>query len=140
MSFERYICPVLWRGDIEKQSATRPAQNQSPNGNTPQQEKRAPGFIIINYLSKFSPSTATVCEPLEKLTSNKAVWTWNTSYQDIYDKTKSLIKANACMKFYDDTKPLYLETEIGIGLDAALLQTRDGTSCPKESAPDNTIL
>ena len=31
------------------------------------------------------------------------------------------------MKFYDETKPLYLETEASeIGLGATLLQTRDG--------------
>ena len=65
----------------------------------------------------------------------------NASYQDNYEKAKSLIKDNACMKFYDEIKPLYLVTDAsGIGLSAALLQTRDGMSCPKESAPDKTIL
>ena len=45
------------------------------------------------------------------------------------------------MKFYDDTKPLYLKTDAsGIGLGAALLQLRDNTNCPKDIAPDNTIL
>ena len=33
-----------------------------------------------------------------------------------------------CMKFYDDTTPLYLETHA------------PGTNCPKDTAPDNTIL
>ena len=34
------------------------------------------------------------------------------------------------MKFYDDTKPLYLETDAsGIGLEAALLQLRDNMGC-----------
>ena len=66
---------------------------------------------------------------------------WNASYQDIFDRTKSSIKADACKKFYDETKPLYLETDASrIGLSAALLQTRDGTSFPKDSAPYNTIL
>ena len=83
----------------------------------------------------------TVCEPLQKLTSSKAVWTQNASYQDIYDKTKTLIKTNAYMISYNETKPLYLETDAsGIRLSAALLQTRDGTSCSKDSALDNTIL
>ena len=45
------------------------------------------------------------------------------------------------MKFYDDTKLLYLETDAsGIGLRAALLQLCDNTACQKDTAPDNTIL
>ena len=46
-----------------------------------------------------------------------------------------------CMKFYDDTKPLYFKTDAsGIGLGAALLQLRDNMNCPKDTVPDNTIL
>ena len=42
---------------------------------------------------------------------------------------------------YDDTKLLYLKTDAsGIGLGAALLQLRDNMNCPKDIAPDNTIL
>ena len=48
-----------------------------------------------------------VCEPLRKLTSSKTTWTWNASYQQLFDKAKSLIKVEMCMKFYDDTKPLH---------------------------------
>ena len=37
------------------------------------------------------------------------------------------------MKFHDETKPLYLETDASqIGLGAALLQTRHGTTCIKK--------
>ena len=138
-----YICPILWRGDIEKWSTARPPKNQIPHGNaTANKEKELQAFLgIINYLCKFSPTTETVCEPLQKLTLNRAVLMWNASYQSIYDKTKSLIKTNACMKFKDETKPLYLETDAsGIGLSTTLLQTRDGMTCPKGSDPDNTIL
>ena len=43
-------------------------------------------------------------------------------------------------KFYDETKPLYLEIDASrIELGAALLQTRDGMTCQKDSAPDNNI-
>ena len=45
------------------------------------------------------------------------------------------------MKFYGDTKPLYLETGAsGVGLGAALLQTQEGTTCQKGTVLDNTIL
>ena len=45
------------------------------------------------------------------------------------------------MKFYNDTKPLYLETDVSIiGLGAVLLQLCKGTMCQKDMAPDNTVL
>ena len=96
---------------------------------------------IINYLNKFSPSTASMCDPLWKLTSSSVVWMWNASYQTLYNKTKSLIKDDICMKLYDKTKPLYLETDAsGIGLGVTLLQMRDGATCPKDITPNKTIL
>ena len=61
---------------------------------------------IINYLGKFSPMTANKCEPLQKLMSNKTLWTWNASYQNLLDKVKLVIKDKVCM-FYDETRPLY---------------------------------
>ena len=46
-----------------------------------------------------------------------------------------------CMKFYDDNKMLYLETDaFRIGLGTALLQLRDNTACQTHMVPDNTIL
>ena len=47
-----------------------------------------------------------VCKPLRKLMSSKAMWTWDASYQQWFEKTKLLIKAEMCMKVYDDIKPL----------------------------------
>ena len=73
--------------------------------------------------------------------SSKATWTWNASYQQLFDKAKSITKVEMCMKFYEDTKPLYLETDAsGINLGAALLQLRNNINCPKDTAPDNTNL
>ena len=91
----------------------------------PNNKKELQAFLgIINYLGKVSPGTADVCDPLCKLISRKAIWTWNAYYQALFNKAKLLIKSDMCMKFYDDTKPLYLETAVSsIGLGAALLQT-----------------
>ena len=45
------------------------------------------------------------------------------------------------MKFYDDTKLLYLETDASrVGLGAALLQMQEGMTCQKDVVPDNTTL
>ena len=45
------------------------------------------------------------------------------------------------MKFYDDTKLLYLETDAsGVGLGTALLQLHNNKTCQKGMAPGNIIL
>ena len=82
-----------------------------------------------------------VCESLRKMTSAKAEWMWNTTYQNIFDKAKAIIKEDACMRFYDKTKPLYIETDAsGVGSGAAPLQARDKMSCHRDELPDNIIL
>ena len=108
----------------------------------PNNKRELQAFLgIINYLGKFCPCMVEVCDPLQKLTLSKAAWTWNASYQQLFAKAKSLIKADICMKFYSDTKLLYLETDAsGVGLEAALLQLHDNTTCQKDILPDNKIL
>ena len=69
------------------------------------------------------------------------MWRWKASYQQLFDKAKSLIKAEVCIKFFDDTKLLYLETDAsGVGLAAAILQLCNDTTCQRDMAPDNTSL
>ena len=43
---------------------------------------------ILNCLSKISPFIVEVCEPLWCLTILKTDWTWNSSYQRLFDKVK----------------------------------------------------
>ena len=96
---------------------------------------------IINYVGKFFPSIRDVFESLRKLTSAKTEWTWNATYQNMFDKAKAIIKEDACMKFHDETKLLYIETDAsGVGLGAALVQTRSNTSCPRDEVLDISIL
>ena len=45
------------------------------------------------------------------------------------------------MKFYDETKALYMARDVsGVRQEAALLQTRSNTRSHKDEAPDNSIL
>ena len=80
---------------------------------TPQKSKKElQAFLgIINYLGKICHSTVDTSEPLRKLTSFKTKWTWNATYQKIFNKTKAIIKEDACMKFHDKTKSLYIEMD-----------------------------
>ena len=85
--------------------------------------------------------TAKVCRPLWKLTLVKTEWPWNSMYEELYDKAKNIIKQDACMKFYDASKPLYLETDASsIGLGTGLLQVRDCMNCRLDEALNNTAL
>ena len=48
---------------------------------------------------------------------------------------------NACMKFYDTPKSLYLETDAsGVSLGARLLHIRDGMNCGCDELPDNAAM
>ena len=51
------------------------------------------------------------------------------------------MKTNVCMKCYDETETLYLETDtLAVNLGAGLLQERDRMNCLEDTAPDNTKL
>ena len=65
----------------------------------PKMKRELQSFLVmVNYLSKFSPMTAEVCKPLRRLTLANATWTWNRSYQKSYERTKSLVKEDTCMR------------------------------------------
>ena len=73
--------------------------------------------------------------------SAKTEWTLNATYQKIFDMAKSIIKEDAHVKFYGETKPIYIEVEAyGVRLGAALLQTSSGTYWLRDEAPDNSTL
>ena len=116
-----FFVEVIWRRGIQPDPQKIKALTDMP---APNNKKELQAFLeIINYLGKFSLGTADVCEAPHKLTLSKATWTWNASYQSLFNKAKLLIKCNMCMKVYDDIKPLYLETDTSrVALGAALLQ------------------
>ena len=56
-------------------------------------------------------------------------------------KQKNVIKKSACMKFYDEKELQYFGTDAsGTAFGAGLLQIRDGVTCPRDTAPDNSRL
>ena len=88
MSFQVYISPILW--EVRSRNGLQPDPQEimvlvdMPPTNNKKKLQAFPG--IINYLSKFSPSTASICETLQKLTSSKAICMGNATYQALYDK------------------------------------------------------
>ena len=61
-------------------------------------------------------------------------------YQNVYDKAKRIFKKDACMKFYDTSGFLYLETDAsGCVLEARLLQVRECMNCGHGKLPDKTF-
>ena len=63
-------------------------------------------------MDKFSPSTGEVCDPLRKLTSIKTEWTWNNTYQKLYEQAKFIIKIDSSIKFYNEKEELYLQIDV----------------------------
>ena len=95
----------------------------------------------MNYLSKYLLTISEVGEPLRRLTSVKSEWNSNRMYQELHFKATGLIMKDACMIVYDEKEMLYIETNgFGVGLDAGLLQVRDGMNCTKDTTPDNSLL
>ena len=99
-------------GEIMSQQDVSPKPNSSTKGHPPlKMKKELKSFLgVLNYLSKFSPMIAEVCEPLHKMTLVKVDWIWHSIYQDLYEEEKTIIKRDVCMKLYDAARPLYLET------------------------------
>ena len=78
---------------------------------------------------------------LGKLISVKADWTLHGMYQDLYDKAKKIVIIDACMKFYNASRPLCLKTDVFyVTLGAKLLQVRNGMNCQHDEVPDNATL
>ena len=68
-------------------------------------------------------------------------WTWDRTYQRLYDRTQNIIKKNVTISIYNEKHLLYLETDAsGVSLEAHLLQARDGMQFPRNETPDNAVL
>ena len=66
---------------------------------------------LVTYLSPFIPSlssfTATPCEILKKETE----FIWNTSYQEAFDKFKSMVCKDITLWYFDACKPFTVQVD-----------------------------
>ena len=53
-------------------------------------------------------------ELLRELTSVKSEWSRNSTFQDLYDNAKRLITKDPYMKFYYASKPLCMDSAVGL--------------------------
>lgn len=61
---------------------------------------------LINYLSKFIPSLATISEPLRQLTRSAVPWTWDETHKQTFEQLKKEITKTPTLKYYEVTKPV----------------------------------
>ena len=88
---------------------------------------------ITNRLGKFLSSTTEVCEPFTKLVSLKCEWTWNNTFQNLYDRAKNMILKNATIAFYSEKEQLFLETDaLHVGLGATSFGSKERNVVLKE--------
>ena len=52
------------------------------------------------FLWKFLPSAVDVCGPIGKQTSPECKWTWNNTWQNLYNRAINIIKKNVAMVVY----------------------------------------
>ena len=101
--------PFFWQNYFKARCVTRSKKNEGfTDIPPPKLKKELQAFKRkINYLSYCSPAPVEVYEPLWRLTSVKADWTWNKSYQNLFNKAKTLIKEGMYeVLWWNETTPV----------------------------------
>ena len=110
MPFQMHECPFLW--EIISKCGMKPDPHKFhvlTEMHPLKLKKGLQSFLgIMNYLSKYSLAISDICEHLWWLTSVKSDWMWSRMYQIFYERTKALVKKDACMKFHDEKNPLLI--------------------------------
>ena len=139
----RYTCVSFFREVILRHGVSPDlAKIKTLTDLPPPKQKRTaviPGYSKLP--KQVSPMTAEVCKTFTWLTSVNTAWMWNRSYQEMYERAKSLVKEDICMKCYNVRVSLYLETDASVvGLCTTYLQLRDNQACSYDKVPDNAML
>ncbi|XP_033014646.1 uncharacterized protein K02A2.6-like, partial [Lacerta agilis] len=87
---------------------------------------------LLNFYNMFLPHKATLAEPLHRLLSTKAPWSWGHRETAAFNAVKSLLSSDSVLVQYSEARPLVLACDaspFGIG---AVLSHRfpDGREAP----------
>ena len=78
---------------------------------------------VVTYLSPFLPSLSSFTAPLHELLKKGSKFIWNKSYQEAFDKVKSMVCKDTTLQYLDIHKPITVQVDASQkGLGSALLQ------------------
>ncbi|XP_063951965.1 uncharacterized protein K02A2.6-like [Lytechinus pictus] len=76
-----------------------------------------------NYLSRYLPKLSDVMKPLNDLTHNNSVWTWDSNHDKAFKVLKEMLVQAPVLAFYDHSKPLEIQTDASsTGVGAVMVQ------------------
>ncbi|XP_046373937.2 uncharacterized protein K02A2.6-like [Haliotis rufescens] len=87
---------------------------------------------ILNYYHRFLPNLPDTLSPLYKLLQKEVKWSWSTSQQKAFEKSKNLLQSSDVLIHFDSSKPLLLQCDAspyGVGVVLAH-QLPDGSERP----------
>ena len=78
---------------------------------------------MVNYLQQFIPQLSENTAPLREMTKNGVNFTWNDTYQMVFEEIKELVKEDILLTYYDRKKPVTVQCDYSKqGLGVALVQ------------------
>ena len=78
---------------------------------------------LVNYLARFVPNLADLCEPIRQLTHKLNEWQWSHVQDNAFTTLKEAITRVPVLQFFNTTKEVTVQCDASdTGLGAALLQ------------------
>ena len=78
---------------------------------------------LVNYLARFVPNLADLCEPIRQLTHKRNEWQWSHVQDNAFTTLKEAITRVPVLQFFNTTKEVTIQCDASdTGLGAALLQ------------------
>ena len=80
-------------------------------------------FGMVTYLSPFIPGLSTLTAPLHELLKKDAEFTWNPSYQTVFQHVEDAAVSDITLRYFDASSPITVQVDASqVRLGAALLQ------------------